>query len=314
MLQKISTATQQFAGPQNSTRILLSNIENNHYSVFNQFHTYDYVKSQSRLYIGETLNVIDNMAIDFLRVEYANLLMIGWDTEKARGMFTFAVLSLCINYWIANHSVPDKPFIYLFNCKPLDDDYFKDTLKLLADLLPHYISYVPCGDAGDILTVVSELYKSVNVPKINDQYFFVFGYQRAEELKLRNNPSDDEEFNLHKRNGISLSVENMFKDILKNGAQNGIHSILWQDSFSAMEKDYNDVISYFSMRIAFDMTADEYSRFVSENDISLMSKNNAIYYSRTRDNQRFRPYQTPDEDWLTSICDRLEYKNERPEL
>jgi hypothetical protein len=59
------------------------------------------------------------------------------------------------------------------------------------------------------------------------------------------------------------------------------------------------------MKIAFDMTADEYSRFVGANDVSLMSENNAIYYNRARDNQKFRPYQSPDEDWLEAISENL---------
>lgn len=36
-----------------------------------------------------------------------------------------------------------------------------------------------------------------------------------------------------------------------------------------------------------------------------MSENNAIYYNRARDNQKFRPYQAPDEDWLKEISERL---------
>ena len=42
------------------------------------------------------------------------------------------------------------------------------------------------------------------------------------------------------------------------------------------------------------------------NDVSLMSENNAIYYNRARDNQKFRPYQAPDEEWLREISAKLQ--------
>ena len=63
--------------------------------------------------------------------------------------------------------------------------------------------------------------------------------------------------------------------------------------------------SYFLMKVAFDMSPEEFSRFVGANDVSLMSENNAIYYNRARDNQTFRPYQAPDEEWLEGIFKHL---------
>lgn len=315
MLKEISARTIQFANPQQPTRILLSNIEDNNYSVFNQFVNFDQAtyKTLGRLYIGEPLSVSNNMTMDFTRAEYSNMLLIGGDTEKARSMFAFSILSLCINYWVANRKPPEEPFIYLFNCKPLDDSYFKDTPKLLADFLPKYIHYVACGDVSHIQNIVSQMYDDLtgNVTLSGDKYFFVFGYQRAEELKSDIKLSQSEEidtlFNIMpvSSNRSQMSIKDMFRNIVKDGALKGIHTIVWQDSFNALYQDDNNIISYFAMKIAFDMSQEEYSRFVSANDVSMMSENNAIYYNRARDNQTFRPYQAPDEEWLKGISDKL---------
>lgn len=316
MLQEISDSTREFSDPKHPTRILLSNIEDNNYSIFNQFHNYDAAgyNTPGRLYIGEPLSVTNNMAMDFTRSEYSNLLMIGGDTEKARSMFAFAILSLCINYWIVNRKAPDAPFITLFNCKPLDDSYFKDTPKLLAELLPEYVQYIACGDMAEVQTIVSDLYETASGSAPSgetDRYFFVFGYQRAEELKSETKLTQSEDidtlFNIMPSgtNHPRLSPKEMFRIIVKNGAQKGVHTLLWQDSFQALYQDDKDMMSYFSMKVAFDMTPEEYSRFVSANDVSLMSENNAIYYNRARDNQKFRPYQAPDEEWLKTISEKL---------
>lgn len=316
MLQEISDSTRKFADPKQPTRILLSNIEDNNYSIFNQFPNYDAAgyRTPGRLYIGETLSVTNNMAIDLTRSEYSNLLMIGGDTEKARSMFAFAIMSLCINYWIVNRKAPEMPFITLFNCKPLDDSYFKDTPKLLAEFLPEYVRYVACGDIAEVQTIVSEFYEVASGSAsagITDKYFFVFGYQRAEELKSETKLTQSEDidtlFNIMPSgtNQPKLSPKEMFRIIVKDGAQKGVHTLLWQDSFNALYQDDKDMMSYFSMKVAFDMSPEEYSRFVSANDVSLMSENNAIYYNRARDNQKFRPYQAPDEEWLKTISEKL---------
>lgn len=316
MLQDISNSTKNYADSMQPTRILLSNIEDNNYSIFSQFQNYNAneYKTPGRLYIGEPLSVTNNMAMDLTRIEYSNLLMIGEDTEKARSMFVFAILSLCINYWIVNNKVPETPFITLYNCKPLDDSYFKDTPKLLAEYLPEYVRYVTCGDMADVHSIVSELYENASGLKETgntDRYLFVFGYQRAEELKseakLTQSEDIDSLFNImpNGANHPKLSPKEMFRIIVKDGAQKGVHAIIWQDSFNALYQDDKDIISYFSMKIAFDMSPEEYSRFVGANNVSLMSENNAIYYNRARDNQKFRPYQSPDEDWLKNISNKL---------
>lgn len=70
-----------------------------------------------------------------------------------------------------------------------------------------------------------------------------------------------------------LSLKEMFRTIVKDGAQKGVHTLIWQDGFNALYQNDKDIMSYFSMKIAFDMSPEEYSRFVSANDVSLMSEN-----------------------------------------
>lgn len=316
MLQEISNKTISYV--KEPTRILLSNIEDNKYSIFNQFETYapNRCPVLGRLYIGEPLSVTNNMNMDFIRSDNSNLLLLGNDTEKARSMFAFAILSLCINYKVKHRKAPEQPFIYLLNCKPLDDSYFKDTPQIIAnELLPEYVRYIHCGDESTTQDVLSELLdditSGITPADETDRYFFVFGYQRAEELKseIKLSQSDDINslFNLmpNSTNKPQLSPKEIFHLIVKDGAKRGVHVILWQDSFSALEQDDNNIMSYFNLKIAFDMSSEEFSRSVGANDISLMSENNAIYYNKVRDNQKFRPYQAPDEDWLKDISAKL---------
>lgn len=315
MLQKISDDTASYADK--PTRILLSNIEDNKYSIFNQFPSYtpNRCSVPGRIYIGEPLSVTNDMNIDLTRSANSNLLLLGHDTEKARSMFAFAILSLCINYRVKFGRAPEQPFIYILNSKPLDDSYFKDTPQIIAsELLPEYVQYIHCGDEETVQEVLSELHDNLRgtTPLAEtDKYFFVFGYQRAEELKseikLSQGDDIDSLFNLMPSHSSKpqLSPKEIFHLIVKDGPKRGVHAILWQDSYTALEQDDNNIMSYFNLKVAFDMSPEEFSRSVGANDISLMSENNAIYYNKARDNQKFRPYQAPDEDWLNDISAKL---------
>lgn len=319
MLQEISDSTRKYLDRARPTRILLSNIEDNQYSIFNQFTEIapESYKTPGRLYIGEPLSVTNNMPMDLTRSEYSNVLMIGGDTDKARSMFAFAMLSLCINYRIKHGRSPDKPFIYVLNCKPLDDSYFTDIPNLMAtELLTSYIQDVPYWDTTAVGDVLAELHENISNPDKRlgdtDRYLFVFGYQRAEALKSETKKSKNDDifssYDMMPSNSSSSSFSNreMLEALLTRGAEKGVHTIIWHDSYQALNIEDNKIGSYFAMKVAFDMTQEEFSRFVGANDVSLMSENNAIYYNRARDNQKFRPYQAPDEEWLREISAKLQ--------
>ncbi len=315
MLEEVSEKTAQYADAQHQTRILLSNIEDNRYSFFNRFLRGELTDStqQGKLYLGEPLSIANDMEMRFTRSEFSNLLCIGSDTDKARSMFAFALLSLCAGYRAAKGSAPAKPFIHLYNCKPLHDSYFRDIPQIIAEKLPRYIHYIAAdadSDAQQTLTSLYDIAQGNAAAPENGEYFFVFGYQRADtlksEAKLSQGDDIDMMFNIgNAQSRATASPKDMFRSVIQNGAQRGIHTVLWQDSFTALEQDDKDLMSYFTMKNAFSMAPDEFSRFVGENDVSLMGENNAIYFNRARDNQKFRPYQMPDEAWVAEICEKL---------
>lgn len=315
LLGEVSRETASFADDRHQTRILLSNIEDNRYSFFNRFIAgeTDEHTAEGKLYLGEPLSIANDMDICFTRSEYSNLLMLGSDTDKARSMAAFALLSLCADYYACHGAAPAKPLIRFFNCKPLHDSYFKDIPKLIAERLPAYIQYISAEDESKVQNVLQEYYEAVqdkSAAPEQDSYFFVFGYQRADvlksEIKLSQSDDIDMMFNLgNAQSRASAAPKDMFRSITEKGALRGIHVLMWQDSYQVLEQDDKDIMSYFTMKTAFSMSPDEFSRSVGENDVSLMGENNAIYYNRARDNQKFRPYQMPDEGWVTKICDRL---------
>lgn len=322
LLEEISEETAKYY--KQPTRILLSNIENNKYCIFNQFTNYNDKKidEQNQIYVGEPLSMSSDLNLLFGRNPGSNLLVLGENDEKARSIFTFSLLSLCINYYVKHSGTkPNQPFIYLLNSKPLEDPVLVDNIEFISNNLPSYIKYISCGDEVKIKDSLSTLFEQIinknNTGSTSDieQYFFVFGYQRSEELKSNYKQVSEDEIdkifsliNIDSNSDVEYSSREKFYALIKDGSSLGIHTVLWQDSFTALERDDANLMSYFNLRIAFDMKKEDFSRAVSENDTENLSSNDAIYYNKARDNQKFRLYQTSDEEWLYSICCHLENK------
>lgn len=314
ILEKVSETTSKLSD--NETRILLSNIEDNKYSIFNQFSNYSAkdCDAPGRLHIGEVLSVDNNLRMELTRTEYSNMLMVGSDSDKARSMFAFAMLSLAINYWVSHgKSSPSEPFIYFLNYKPLRHRYFIDAPALLAEkILTKYVKNIPVNNTSEIKGIIEEMYnRSITTEYDSNaasKYLMVFGYQRAEDLKSEEKAAEQQDIlsmMSAKPKGPSRSTKEMVETILTQGSKHGVHAIFWQDDFKALDIADRKLMTYFYHKIAFDMPKEDFSQFVGVNDVSQFSENTAVYNNRIDDTQNFRPYQSPDRTWLEDICEQL---------
>lgn len=312
ILEKVSETTSKLSNDE--TRILLSNIEDNKFSIFNQFNNYSAEKCNipGRLYIGEPLSVDNNLHMELTGTDYSNMLMIGPNSDKARDMFAFAILSIAINYWVSHDKkAPEEPFIYLLNYKPFRHKYFIDAPAILANkLLTKYVKNIPINNIKEVKNTIEGLYALSNNAESNDisKYLMVFGYQRAEELKSEEKEDQKQDIlsmMSAKPTGPDCSTKEMVESILKKGPLQGVHSIFWQDDFKALDISDRKLMTYFYQKVAFDMQKEECSQFIGINDVDRFGENVAIYDNHIDDIQSFRPYQSPDKIWLEDICKQL---------
>jgi len=295
-------------------RIMLSNIEDNIHNPFQKYAQNKKVDfSLNQIIVGESLKVINNLKMVFKRTQNSNLLVVGNDETKARTLFTFAVLSLAIHCKTINKNhIPEKTPIYLFDFAPLEDDYEKDILLELANLLPHYVRYIPYDDSD---MAIKEVYQDMierenSSLNFHDSYMMVYGLQRARNFRSsdvykQNATYDDfDEFGETPNKTIVAKPYEMFLNILQRGSLVGINSLIWQDNFKVFLNYYADMLDNFDMRIAFTMPDDDSIAFIETSDGSSISENGAIF--NYRGNQKFRPYKKPDLTWLKNISDKLE--------
>jgi len=303
------------------TRVMLSNVEDNIYNIFQKFaraddnQIRDIQFADNAVLVGEPLQLINNMQMNFRDRDSSNMLIIGNDEQKARTMFTFCSLSLALHTLTKNgHAKPKQPSIYIVDYAPLEDFYEKDVLLELVQPLSDYVKYVTFEESQEAL---EELYGELSARRkgsgqsADSKYFLLFGLQRARDL--RNNElyqprkTDDIGFDdglgLEIQQKLNVSPYDMFLNILQSGASNGIHSIIWADNFKTFMAHYAGMLANFDLRIGFTMPDDDSVLFIEEPSGSQINENNAVFsYNR---NQKFRPYKKPDLDWLKNICERI---------
>jgi hypothetical protein len=143
------------------------------------------------------------------------------------------------------------------------------------------------------------------------QYLLLFGLQRARNLRQSGEPYQGQKHTSGSIDDTGLEIGRkqtitpyqMFMNILNEGPQKNIHTIVWVDNFKTFQAHYPGLLQLFDLRVGFTMPSDDSVLFMEEPDGSQISENNAVF--SYNGNQKFRPYQMPDSGWLQKMCKRI---------
>ena len=315
LLDEISSLAPKLKQSVPETRVMISNVEDNIYNPFQRFARGEQVEFvDNSVLVGESLQLFSNMRMTFKAKASSNMLIVGYDEQKACTMFTFCSLSLALHALTKNNNKkPCFQCIYIVDYAPMEDFYEKDIMLELVKLLPDYVKYVNFEDSGEVL---EELYLDLSARKKGSssnesKYFLLFGLQRARDLRS-NDPYQNVKYeNMEIKDDLGLDIQqklsvtpyDMFLNILQSGAANNIHSIIWVDNFKTFMAYYSGMLLNFDLRIGFTMADDDSILFIEEPNGSQISENNAVF--SYNGNQKFRPYKKPDFNWLHKICERI---------
>ena len=320
-LKYISEKEPRFNYP--TTRVMLSNVEDNIYNPLQRFaRGENYNFTENALLVGEPLKIINNMKMVFKQKQGSNMLVIGNDEQKARTLFTFAVLSLSLHALTKNsYHCPESQKIYLFDYAPLEvfEDR-DDTLLTLAKKLPNYVKYIPFDESEEAMIELYKVFKQreKGTEQNDELYMMVYGLQRARSLRssdiykknVRIEEFDEfgenaylESRGLSSQEHLNVKPYDIFLHLLQRGAPYGVNAIIWEDNFKLFMNSYADMLPNFDMRIAFTMPDEDSINFIEAVDGSKIGENGAIY--NYNGNQKFRPYKQPDSEWLETICTRI---------
>lgn len=248
-------------------------------------------------WVGEPLSINDPLAMPFRRQSGSNLLIVGQQESEALGMMLTGLVSLCARHNPVSGQ-PDEPRFFIFDYSAIDAPH-AGTFERVARTLPYDISVVGRRAVAQALSTIAGVVRSrVEVDESGGApiYLFLYGLQRARDLRKDAGPLDD-----------GTNPAERFTYILREGPDVGVHALVWCDTNSQLNRALEArSIGEFEMRIAFQMSQDDLRELVSTDSAAALSEHRAYFFDEQNNRlERFRPYGVPPQSWLDQAAQAL---------
>ncbi len=251
----------------------------------------------ARIWLGDANAIKGPTEVHFDRQAGNNLLIVGQRGEPELSMCTATLLSL------AAGNSPDDVKIYVFD-GTTPDSGARDRLSLVTSVLPHDIDIVEMRRLPHVLDEIGALIKARQEGGEDPVrvYVLVLGLDRFRMLR------QDDEFGF----GSSSSDETVapakrFSDMLTEGPNQGVHSIIWCDTLTNLNRTINrKTLREFEMRVLFQMSANDSSELIDTPAANRLGLYNALLFTaQDGATEKFRPYMFPDSDLVADLSKSL---------
>lgn len=297
-LKQISEAQNQLPDLQPvEPRLLLSSVQDDEHSVLACFvkngEIDSYAKPENRLFVGESLTMVNIFKPTLRSRSGQNLLLVGENQLKAQKCCAFAAMSL-IYETIRLEGEIDHPIITVFNFEGREEDSENNLLRRLFTALPEAFEVV---DSDNLINGLEVLQSSLAQ---GDRHFVIFyGLNRARRL-------------MQASNGYASMPRDLLVSLMQNGPANGMNFIVWANDAQMYQRDYNDTLPLFDYRLGFNMDTNSYQNLlgysvrmnqngqpdVEEGDL------NAVYFDINDENRKIRLYDAPTNRWFQDFVDK----------
>jgi hypothetical protein len=98
-----------------------------------------------------------------------------------------------------------------------------------------------------------------------------------------------------------------FMTILRDGPAVGIHTIIWCDSLTNLQRTFErNAIKEFELRVIFQMSSSDSSQLVDSPLAAKLGPQRALFiHEETGTLEKFRPYAFPSPEWLTDVTAQM---------
>jgi hypothetical protein len=258
-------------------------------------------------WLGEAMAIKDPTAAVFRRQSGNNLLVVGQQDQMALALASNALLSLAVQHAPAEDlSRGAGARFYVLDGTPAGTPH-AGYLARLGDLLPHPVKVVGWRELPAVLTEIAEEMdrrQKANEPEGPTLYLFVHGLQRFKDLRR-----DESDFGFSSSDETASPAKH-FAAIARDGPGQGIHTLVWCDSFNNVTRAMDrQVLREFELRVLFQMSANDSSNLIDSPAAGRLGAHRAFYHSEEEGIlEKFRPYGLPTESWLASYKEHVDRK------
>ncbi len=250
-------------------------------------------------WLGAAVAIRPATTATFARHGGSNLLIVGQQEGAALGILTTAVISLA-----AATKEEKASFLLLDGTRPGEPG--EGIWNKVAGALGDRAEIVEQRNVADaIARIASELARrdTENDEAAPPIYLMIHNAARFRELRKS---EDDFSFSMDKEK--PPAADKQLAEILKNGPQWGIHTLVWCDGHNAVTRLFDRLaLREFEMRVCFQMSAADSSNLLDTPAANKLSPNRALLYNdETGEAEKFRPYEIPTDEWLSEVATALQ--------
>lgn len=253
-----------------------------------------------RAWLGEPISIKEPTAATFRRQSGSNLLIVGQQEDTAIAMALSTILSLAAQFPPGD---PDLPAILALDATPADSPH-AGRLESLASKLPGLARLARVRDtAAAIASLSQELARreGLDQPTPRPLFLMVLGLQRFRDLRK------EDEFSFSGRDDDAQTSAQQFTRLLREGPAHGIHSIVWCDTVTNVERSLDrNSLREFESRVLFQMSAADSTHLIDTPAAATLGRYRALLHSEESGVlEKFRPYAMPEGPWLDAASARL---------
>jgi len=238
-------------------------------------------------WLGEPVAIKEATIAHFHRQAASNLLIVGQNDEAAISILLISLLSLS-----AQHK---SVKFYILDFAPVDAAY-----SHLLTLLPDNVTV---GRRRQLQALINNISNELN-NRLSDEddslenkstiYLMIHGLQRARDLE------PDNSFGGFGSVEETPSPAKQFTEILREGPDLGIHSLIWCDTVNNLNRRLDrQSLREFDMKIVFQMSSEDSVNLIDSPAASKIGQHYALFYNEEDGLlEKFRPFALPSEQWL----------------
>ncbi len=243
------------------------------------------------IWLGDPISLKEATSIQFRPRRGSNLLIISQDEDTALGLMTITLLTL------ATQQSPKAARFYIVDGR--QDTSYIDRLRQREKQLPHTVKIANRNTLPSLLTEISDEIKEraeTNTYQKPSIYLFINGLQRIRTLRPEEN--------------ISSNLTKLFSMVLRDGPEQDVHVLIWSDTLSnyyrSMEKN---MLDEFELRITFQMSENDSTKLIGSTEANKLGPHRTLLFKESAETpEKFIPYESPSDEWLTLTVDHLRQK------
>ncbi|MDX1945440.1 MAG: FtsK/SpoIIIE domain-containing protein [Pirellulaceae bacterium] len=269
-------------------------------------------------WLGAAVAIKDPTSAVFRRQGGSNLLVVGQQDEAALGIFASALVSLgaqlprpagqhagdgAAGNGATNNATPGLQSFYLLDGARPDAPEAGYLRKLTTQIGLDAKVVTPRDAAQVVRKLAEEVERRLAAGEANDPPIFLLIYNLARFRDLKKS----EDFASFGDDDAGPSAEKQLTTILREGPALGVHTIVWCDSYSNVNRWLErQTLRDLEMRVLFQMSATDSSNLMDSPAASRLGVHLAMFYSEEQGQiEKFRPYGVPSAEWLMSVAERF---------